>query len=47
MVTAAEFRTVMSSFLEAEEVERLLKEKDVDGDGKISYAEFVGPDSSS
>jgi Ca2+-binding EF-hand superfamily protein len=47
LVTATEFRAVMSTFLDSEEVERLLKEKDVDGDGKISYAEFCGTGSSS
>lgn len=41
MITSTEFRSVLSSFLDPQEVERLLKEKDVNGDGMISYKEFV------
>ncbi|KAI9002827.1 hypothetical protein DFJ74DRAFT_695070 [Hyaloraphidium curvatum] len=40
-VSADEFRAVMSAMLDADEVERLIKEKDRDGDGRITYEEFI------
>ena len=44
MISGAELRQVMANLVEkltSEEVDEMIREADVDGDGHINYEEFV------